>query len=359
MTHHRPDLSLVAPEVRSYVESLEAEIARLRAIQAAQASIAARKARSAKSHTEKETVQLPLKPEEPPTTIQVISISERGIAKRTARHLYQRQHRGGMGIFDLDVAEEDPVRILLTAEPEQHILLFTNLARAFRISTRQISEGEVHSKGTSIIGKWSLEPDEHFTTAIIDEAKGAVALVSQTGFVRYLRHHVFGEYMKPGTVMFDTRRNGELSAVCRTSGDADLLIISQNGKAIRFSEKLVPPQGGSGMRLDADSPAVAIVSITDADGVFLIDKNGRGTIRLMGSFTPNKSAGGGGKIIMNSNDLVGAFAVTDENDIFVISKLCKIVRFMAAEVPAKEGNVQGVNCMSLRGDEVVTATATR
>jgi DNA gyrase/topoisomerase IV subunit A len=78
----------------------------------------------------------------------------------------------------------------------------------------------------------------------------------------------------------------------------------------------------------------------------------------MTGFNPNKSAGGSGKIAINSENLVGAITVDEGADIFLISSLSKIIRFMAAEVPVKEGVVQGVNCMALRADKVAALTTT-
>ncbi|MGC9394402.1 MAG: hypothetical protein ACP5J4_06060 [Anaerolineae bacterium] len=65
----------------------------------------------------------------------------------------------------------------------------------------------------------------------------------------------------------------------------------------------------------------------------------------------NKSPGGGGKVALKTDKLVAAAAATTTGDIFIISRNSKIIRFQAAEVPPKEGVVQGVNCMALRGDE--------
>jgi DNA gyrase subunit A len=133
-----------------------------------------------------------------------------------------------------------------------------------------------------------------------------------------------------------------------------LFIATNHGKAIRFSEKLVPPQGGPGIRLENGDSVAAITSVYPDSGVFLADSLGRGTIRLMNSFSPNKGAGGGGKNAMNTDQLIAAVTVNANEDIFMISRLSKMIRFTAEEVPAKEGNVQGVNCMGLRGDEVIS-----
>ncbi|MCB0158403.1 MAG: hypothetical protein KDD83_09765, partial [Caldilineaceae bacterium] len=87
---------------------------------------------------------------------------------------------------------------------------------------------------------------------------------------------------------------------------------------------------------------------------FLLTDDGKGTIRLMAGFSANKSPGSGGKVAVKADAVVGIAPVSmDElarTDLFAISKLSKIIRFQAEEVPPKEGVVQGVNCMNLRAD---------
>lgn len=337
----RPDLTHLQPDILAYIEHLEAELARLQRIEQPRSSV---------------VVEPPaIIPSEPPTTIQLITFTAQAVMKRTPRNLYQRQRRAGMGIFDLDTPESDPPVALVAADEAQSILFFTDQARAFRLPASQIPSEPVRGRGESLALKLGLFPEERLVAALPDIARGAVALVSERGMVRYLRHHVFGEYMKPGTSMFNPKQFGRLTAVCRTPGDADLFIATRRGKAIRFSEKLIPPLGGPGIRLDEGDTAIAIASVNDESGVFLVDKEGDGTIRLMSAFNPNKSAGGGGKIAMHTNQLVAAITLEVKADIFMISRLSKIIRILAEEVPAKEGVVQGVHCMSLRSDEVVAA----
>jgi DNA gyrase subunit A len=337
----RPDLTHLPPEILAYIEHLEGELARLQ--------------RKDLPRQSAEAELPPLTLSEPPTTIQMIILTAQGVVKRTPRHLYQRQRRAGMGVFDLDTSESDPPAILAAADESQSILLFTDQARAFRLPVSQFPSEPLRGRGESLALKLGLFPEEHLVAALPDMAKGAVALVSENGLVRYLRHHVFGEYMKPGTSMFNPRQFGKLTAVCRTPGDADLFIATRRGKAIRFSEKLIPPQGGPGIRLEENDTAVAIAAVNDESGVFLVDEEGDGTIRLMSAFNPNKSAGGGGKIAMHTDHLVAALTLENKADIFIISRLSKIIRILAEEVPAKEGVVQGVQCMSLRSDQVVSA----
>jgi len=89
----------------------------------------------------------------------------------------------------------------------------------------------------------------------------------------------------------------------------------------------------------------------------MIGGDGKGTIRLMAGFAPNKSQGGSGKIAIKNDQVVSALSVELNDDIFIISRLGKIIRFSAEEVPMSEGVVQGVNCISLRSDEVMASTS--
>ncbi len=344
----RPDLSRVDPHIKTYIEALEAELDRLQKKKREPAAVAEEDVEST----------LPLEPTELPTTQNIITITASGIAKRTPRHFYNRQRRGGMGIFDLDAPGDEPPAILAMADVNQSLLVFTNFARAFRVPVHSLPEAEVRARGQTIFSRNPLQPGEHLVAALPDLVKGSIAMVSQYGGVRILRHHVFGEYMKPGTAMFDPNKFGPLANLCWTSGEGDLLIVTRQGKGIRFSQEKFPPQGGPGIRLEEGDAAVAIASVVQESSVFLISADGRGTLRSMAGFNPNKSAGGSGKIAINSSSLVGAMTVADGNDIFLISRLSKIIRFMVAEVPVKEGVVQGVNCMALRADEVVALTAT-
>lgn len=341
MAVERPDLRAITPEVMAYIEALEEELETLR-----QADGENRGARN----------EIPMEPNEPPTTMNVISISANGIGKRTPRHLYSRQRRGGMGVFDLDSAASDPPAFLVIADESAGLILVTNQARAFRLAVSELPEAEVRSRGQSLLENFPLRPDEHLALAFADRGGAYVALATKRGQVRRIGSQYLGKSLQPGTVLYNISEGGPPAGACWTSGNDELLIATRQGQAIRFSERLVPVRGCLGMRVDPNDEVVAVAATSADGGVFLLSADGKGTVRLLAGFGANKSPGAGGKVAMKTDALVGAFAVDEHHDLFVISKLGKIIRFQAAEVPAKEGVVQGVNCMSLRAD-ICTALA--
>jgi DNA gyrase subunit A len=347
----RPDLTDIDPKIRAYIEHLESLVN-------AQLSTGNKRIHSnidPDAFVDQIDEQLP---SELPTTLNIVTISKTGMAKRTARHLYSRQHRGGMGIFDLNVASSDCPAILACADETQNLILFSNTARVFRLNVSKINPSPVRSKGEILFQRISLEPDETIVAVLVERAIGYVALASARGRVRCLRHHLFGEHMKPGSTMYQYKDFGPLVSACWTPGESDLFLATQNGLAIRFSEKLVPPQGDLGIRLTGDDAVVAITSVYSDSGVFLLGADGKGTVRLMPSFAPNKSMGGSGKLAMKCQKLVGATTIEQNDDLFIITCQGKIIRFKADEVPGTEGVIQGVNCISMRADEVAAVIKT-
>ncbi|MEM7130934.1 MAG: DNA gyrase C-terminal beta-propeller domain-containing protein [Chloroflexota bacterium] len=345
----RPDLTGVPTNVLEYIQALEAQIAE----------------QEKGSDNTKRRAETILEPSEPPTTIQVISLSKRGYAKRTPRHLYVRQRRSGMGVFDLECPDDESPTHLIIAELEDSLIVVTTEARAFRLPVSKIVETEVRGRGESILGDFPLKDGENLALAFAANGGAShgidgsyVVLVSQRGQVRRIASHYLGEGLQPGTVLYNIAEGGPPAAACWSTGGQDLFLVTKAGQAIRFAEKQVPVRGCLGMRVSPTDEIVGVAAASADGGVLMVTEDGKGTIRLMAGFSANKSPGAGGKVGIKSDVVIGASAVGPNDDIFIISRLGKIIRFQANEIPAKEGVVQGVSCMSLRADECTALTTT-
>ncbi|MEJ2151338.1 MAG: DNA gyrase C-terminal beta-propeller domain-containing protein [Chloroflexota bacterium] len=332
----RPDLDNIDPAVRAYIEALEAQIEQLH------------QGRKASHHSA--AVE---EPNEPPTTINVVTVSASGLIKRTPRHLYSRQRRGGMGVFDLQTPEDDPPAHLAAADEGESLIVVTDRARAFRLPLEKLPESPVNGRGQPLTALLDLNGGERPAVVFSDQGGAYVAILSQRGHVHWMAGHLLGEKLLPGTILYDIKKLGPPVAACWTPGDGDLFIATHTGQAIRFSARQVPMRGCLGIRLERDDAAVAITAVREESGVFWLGADGKGTIRLMSGFRANKSPGGGGKVALKTDHLIGAATISEDDDVFAISRLGKIIRFQATEVPLKEGVVQGVSCMALRADEVV------
>lgn len=333
----RPDLSGLPAEVVAYIEALETELAHQRG--------------------RPESPRAAALPEEPPTPYSIITVSRRGAAKRSPRHLYGRQRRGGMGVFDIDTAEDDEPALLAHAHENDTLLLFTSDGRAFRLPAAELPESPVRARGAALSGKLPLRPGERVVGALAEGGGQYAILLSQRGWVRRVRASYLGRSLIQGTSFHDIKEGGPLVAVCWSGGGDDLFLASREGKAIRFMETQVPTRGVLGIRLDVTDMAVAVAAVGAAGGVFLLGADGQGTIRLMSGFAANKAPAAAGKVAMKTERLVGAVAAGPDDELFILSRLGKLIRFAADEIPAKEGVVQGVACMTLRADEAVAVVA--
>jgi DNA gyrase subunit A len=340
MSPERPDLSNIDPAIRDYIEYLEREVERLQQDERSRARTPG---------------TAPMEPSEPPTTINVITCTAGGLIKRTPRHFYGRQRRGGMGVFGMDCDEQDPPNFLVVADESERLLVITNRSRAFLLRVNELPEMPIHSKGQPLSNWLPLQPGERPNVLLPLQDQPFIQLVSEKGWVRRVGGNIISN-LKPGTVL-DVRQGDPPVAACWSSGRDDLFIVTGQGKAIRFSERQVPIKGGClGIRIDQHDPVIGVTAVQPEDGVLLLGHDGKGTVRQMSGFRANKAPGAGGKQAFKTDRLVGVEVIRDNEDVFAISRLGKIIRFAAAEIPAKEGVVQGVNCMGLRADEVTACT---
>ncbi|MCB9139665.1 MAG: hypothetical protein H6642_15090 [Caldilineaceae bacterium] len=334
----RPDLNGLDPAVIAYITALEEKVA------------------ASESVSSRPSSALP-EPSEPPTTMNIITIDQDGAAKRTLRHYYMRQRRGGMGVFDL-AGDAEPA-FLAAADEDGHLLLFTDQGRVFRVPVSAIPETEPRGRGASILAGFNLRPDEKIAVVVADGGGPFLTLVTARGHVRRIGAQSFGPNLHPGAIIHESNDGDQLAAAAWTSGKGDLFVAAQSGQAIRFSERHVPVRGCLAMRIKPDDRICGVAGVEEADGVFLLGEDGKGTVRLMAGFAANKSPGSGGKTALKCERLTGLFPVSagSERDAFVLSASSKIIRFAVDEVPPKEGVVQGVNCMNLRNDRCVALTA--
>ena len=337
MNLERPDLTGVTADVVTYIEALETQLLAL------QTKASAPKREPAA-----------LEPSEPPTTMCVITMTADAHAKRTARHLYYRQRRSGMGVFDIETSEDNPPVLIAVADSEADVLIISDQGRVFRMPVSQFAETPARGRGEPFADKLELMIGERIVSILPADGNTYLVLASERGRLRRVRSAYLNKSMIQGIRYHKIEEGGYVTAACWSDGRGDIFLATEAGLGIRFSENQISSTNSTlGMRVDPADKVIAVTATSDDGAIFMLNHEGKGTIRLMSKFRQNKAPGAGGKVAMKVEKLVAAHAVSAENEIFVISKLSKVIRFSAEEVPQKEGVVQGVNCMGLRSDETV------
>ena len=338
MIVERPDLTDIDEGVVAYITYLEQRLA------------AEQRPTGRSSSVTTTTTTTPVIPTEPETTIQVITWSQNGAIKRTPRHLYARQKRAGMGVFDIDLPEDDRPKQILLADVESDLIVITNFARIYKIAVADIQEAPVRGKGgafVELLAGLGLHEREHVVTLLAGQG-ASIAILTERGHVVTRNKN----FIRNGAILYDVNKILPPKAACWSTGRDDLFVGTKNGLVIRFAAGQVSSGGTSAIRLETGDRLLGITAVESDGGVLLVSSEGRGTIRLMDGFRPNKSPGGGGKVALKADEMVGMVSVNPENDVFIVSALCKMIRFNAGDIPPKTGAVQGVHLMTLRADVV-------
>lgn len=346
-----------SPALRLYIRTLEQENVRLRQEVLELREASARRQRASEVRERRaESLPAQVATTPYPDDVMVISITAQGLGKRTPLNDYSTQRRGGIGVFDIQTSREDSVAHLLVARAGATLLTVTNRGRAFRLPADSLPLSAQRSRGASLPERLALTPGETLAALLAlddDDPRSTVLVATNNGWVRPWHRNYLGPRLQPGTLLYDPQRGGgPPAAMILSEGDADLLIALRSGAAYRFSESLARRDGVRGIQVRPDDAVVGLASVRDDSSVLLVSADGQGTRREMSGFTANKSPGGQGKVIMKTDALVDLAVVGEQDEVLCISGFAKIIRFGAAEVPAKAGVVQGVAVMDCRGDSL-------
>lgn len=364
---HNPDydklITQASPALQRYIRTLEMENVRLRQelLELRQSTVRRQRVEAAVRERSADPAASQLTTPRHPDDVQVVTITSRGLAKRTSLNDYTTQRRGGIGVFDILAPREDPVAHLFVTRATAALLLLSNRGRAFRLPLDTVPLTEVRGRGASLPERLLFTADESIAAVLPlddDDPRTTVLIATEAGWLRTLHRNYLGPRLQPGTLLSDPHRGGPPAAMTLSNGASDVLMVLRSGAGYRFSERQVGRDGVRGIQARPDDRVVGVVSVrSDEDHVLLVTADGQGTRRQMAGFAANKTPGGQGKAIMKTDALVGAVAVNAGDEALCISGLAKIIRFAADEVPAKTGNVQGVAVLDTRGDTLAALAA--
>src|ERR671929_137220 len=196
----------------------------------------------------------------------VIAITRSGYIKRLPVTSYREQRRGGIGVMGMDLKEEDYIEHLFVASTHDYVLFFTNVGKVYRLKVHELPLGSRQSKGRAIVNLLPFRQGEQVRAVIqtrkFEEAE-FLLFATKKGVVKKTK---LAEYNTPlkadGIIAIKMREGDELVAVRHVSAGDDVLLVSRNGQAIRFSEKDVRAMGRAtegvrGMTLRGDDEVIA------------------------------------------------------------------------------------------------------
>jgi len=308
----------------------------------------------------------------------VITLTQTGYIKRYSPSALRSQHRGGKGAIGIKTKDEDAVHSILTANTHDSLLLFTNQGRVFRLKAFEIPESGRQAKGTALVNLVNLRGNGETVRSILilDEVGDKdcyITLATRQGLVKKTAVKLYQNIRQNGIIAILLKDNDELVWGKVTNGKDELMLISHQGKSIRFSETEVKSsnrdtQGVKGIELKKDDFVVGVEALSqDAETrqLLLVTENGLGKRTDLSQYPVQKRAGQGVKvaeITKKTGNVVSAMMVTELNkEIVLTTESGQMIKMPLTDecIPVLTRPTQGVILMRPKaGDKVVAVAVT-
>lgn len=304
----------------------------------------------------------------------VITISHAGYIKRTALTEYKKQNRGGVGAKAASTRDQDFIEHVFVATNHQYMLFFTEQGRCFWMRVFEIPEGTRQSKGRAIQNLINLPQDDKVLAFINvlnlkDEEyinNHYIVMCTKQGIIKKTSLEAYSRPRVNGINAITVREGDTLLEAKLTNGEQDIMLAVKSGKAIRFPESKVRSMGrnASGVRaitVDSENDeVVGMIVVKEGDGfdVMVVSEQGYGKRSALEDYRITNRGGKGVKTITvtdKTGELVSLKAVTDEDDLMIITKKGTMIRMGVDTLRVMGRATQGVRLITLRkGDEIAS-----
>ena len=317
-----------------------------------------------------------------PSEDTVITITATGYIKRQSPSAFRAQHRGGKGVTGQTVKDEDEMAQILTANTHDNIYFFTNRGRVFRIKAYDLPEGSRQAKGQAVVNLINIEQDEKLETVLplgkSDPAK-FLLMVTTKGTVKKTKLSEFESIRNSGKIAIKLDKDDSLNWVKPTSGSDHILLVSHEGKSLRFEEEGVrstarDTMGVRGIELRNQDFVVGMEAFPSSksaptdkrrksfEHVLIVMENGLGKRTSVKEWPLQKRGGQGVKAAQLSpktGKIVTCTAVDESIDqIIITARSAQVIKLPLKNIPLLGRATQGVILMRFtkKGDTVAAVT---
>ena len=298
----------------------------------------------------------------------VITMTKLGYIKRMSIDNFRAQNRGGRGIKGLETIDDDYIKDLMMTTSHHTLLFFTNLGRVYKMKAFEIPEAGRTARGTAIINLLQLQPQESITSVIpIDDfsEEKYLFMATKKGIVKKTPTSEYANIRKTGIQAIGLRDDDQLIEVQITDNNAEVLMVSRYGQCIRFKETDVRSTGRTamgviGMTLDDLDEVVSMQTDIQGDDLLVVAECGIGKRTKITDFSLQNRGGKGAKcykIMEKTGYVVGAVAVSDEDEVMMITTAGIIIRMKASGISQYGRVTSGVKLVNLDKDVFVASVA--
>jgi DNA gyrase subunit A len=299
-----------------------------------------------------------------PNEEMIVSISARGYIKRLPNDTYKAQNRGGKGVKGVSLKgdEIDPITHLFFTKNHNDILFFSDKGKCFKLPVYEIPQASRTSKGQALPNFLQLEEGEKIT-AILDLTANQgkyMFMATKKGTVKKTNLEEFKNVRKNGLIAIKLKEDDLLKWVNITTGKDQIMMVTREGKSIKFSEENVRSMGRTasgvrGIKLKGFDYVVEMDRIPAEEEAELLTimENGLGKNSSVTEYRTQTRGGSGVKVANLTNKtgkVVGAKIIKQESrgDLMLMSQEGLVIRMSIENIPTRGRTTQGVIIMRMK-----------
>ena len=296
----------------------------------------------------------------------VVTYTNIGYIKRQPVSMYKTQHRGGKGVSGMKQRDEDFVEEMFISSTHDNVLFITNKGIMYKLKCYEIPEGSKQSRGLNIVNILPLTEGEKVAAMIktedFDEGKFLI-MVTKNGKIKRTPLNAYKNVRKNGLIAIGLDEGDEIAGVRLTNGDAQVIVATRMGYAIRVEEQNIRAMSRSAhgvriMKLREDDYIVSMARVREGATVLTVTDKGNGRRVDLDSYRIQNRGGKGMlnyKVSEEKGYVCGIKVVDEEDDIIMISNDGIIIRIRAEDIRVMGRYATGVRLMRVQDDVKVVS----
>jgi DNA gyrase subunit A len=298
----------------------------------------------------------------------LISLTAHGYVKRVAAAAYRLQVKGGKGVTGHMTKEEDEILTLIPARSLDTMLFFSDKGKVYSEKVYQIPDADRAAKGIPLVNVLSLEAGEIITAAVsvpnFDTIE-YITLATRNGKIKRMALSELAAVRPSGIIAIGLEDGDELYWARLTHGDNEIILVTEQGQALRFAEEEVRSMGRSaggvtGIRLGTKDKVTSMDVIEAGGDLLLVTTLGYGKRTSLAEYpAKGRATGGVQTIARDSAEKIGtitsARVVQEADDLTIITANGMVLRTKVKDVRQAGRATRGIHLMEVKeGDRVAS-----
>lgn len=298
----------------------------------------------------------------------VVTITDKGYAKRIDMKSYKEQNRGGKGVIGTELATGDFVKTLLTCSTHDYLLFFTNKGRVYWLKGFEIPEIQKYGKGKALVNMLELKEEEVTSVIAVKDFKDYLLMATKLGQIKKIALDEFSSPRKGGIKAIELPDNGSdvLIDVKLVKDKQEVLLVSKEGQACRFNSDDVRSMGRAsygvtGIKLDGKDEVVSLEVLPMENkkdiSILTITNKGYGKRSEIEDYRLTARAGKGViniKVTDKTGEVITSQCVTNNDSIIVTTAKGIVIRTNVKDIRVMSRATQGVRIIKIQDADSVT-----